>query len=407
MTGIPEHVQPAMPDSGQAPNAEATGEAVQAGTSGHDFERRCEDVKRSLGVLGRTLLQAGDNGQADLVARLGLIVDAEVARVGVELSDVQAGDWASLAEPAAKAERLAAETLAFVGGLSARAKRLDRTSCSLADELLAWVAARMSMQYEPVTLPASSEYVNVLSEVIRVRFPGRGIWDLPLVLHEFGHFLVRRFRQTRDGDAPADIIRRESEKRRYLGAFAEELWADTFATYVGGPAYAFSLLSRFDPLRAHADSRPTHPAAIRRAAAIFATLASLERAWAGLGRGAGSLAPAISLVQARWTGLLRAAGVAVSSDAESQGQAVNLVGAFIEILDREHAAVRYENAQSAEDVRWYLLGQGPRPENHTPVSVLNGLWLARARVESRGGPDNLTDLAEVARDLLLRPSGDG
>ena len=117
----------------------------------------------------------------------------------------------------------------------------------------------------------------------------------------------------------------ERAKRPNLGNFAEELFADTFATYVGGPAYAYScLLLRLNPTAAHGDVKPTHPASVKRAVAILTTLDALEAAHQRSGKAAGSLAPWVADLRAAWADRLRAAGVAAEPSPEAAEYAAGL-----------------------------------------------------------------------------------
>jgi hypothetical protein len=364
-----------------------------------EFSRRREEIGSTLEAVRDALAQLAD-ADAVWVDSLSPIIEAEVARLNEELSQTEGSSelhWLALADISRKAERIAAEALAFVGGMAARSANLDQGQCTLADDLLRAITEGLLIGDAPITLLAASEYVDVLSEVVRVRYPGRGIWDLPIVIHELGHSVVARFTPTRDGDTPSTIIGRERTIARYRGAFADELWADTFAAYIGGPAYAFAALSRFEPSKARDDQRPTHPAPLTRAVVIFATLTRLQTAWTSSHRAGGSLAPMISLAEAFWSSRLNAAAVAPAPEEHVVRYASELAAEFVSILDREHVVLRYDDARAAAAVRRHLLEDEQLNGEYGLVDVLNGAWWARS--EGCESSNRLAVIADTATKI--------
>ncbi len=95
------------------------------------------------------------------------------------------------------------------------------------------------------TVPAGTDEVSERDHVIRLRWPGDGIWTLALALHELGHFVGRRIEATEQLDADRWTVLRPW--RTFCAAQAtrfhrdwyhlHELIADAYAAYVGGPAY--------------------------------------------------------------------------------------------------------------------------------------------------------------------------
>ncbi len=380
-----------------------------------ELQRRRRELERSLQALGGTLAPLVAES-AELIDKLRPIVTAETERLKERLSRIDGTppqQWSQLVTLTADVERLAAEVLAFVGGVAARAADLDGGLCEMADRLIDETARPLLVNYHAITLPAAGEYIDVLSEVIRVRYPGDRIWDLPFALHELGHFLVTRFHpaqnvkipeQAQGEDTPAQIIRREQTVGErvvpYLGAYAEEVWADTFAAYVCGPAYALAALTRFDPAVAHTHPSPTHPAATMRAAAILATLEHSQEAWQRGGSTAGSLRPLIALATSVWQARLRAVGVDTEADTEPAAkmreQGARLAGEFVQLLDRQSVAARYVNARAAGYVRGWLVGGGACPAQCSLLDVLNGAWWARAEPAPDGGAASPEEIADAA-----------
>ena len=268
--------------------------------------RLFEERRRELGgflcrIEGTvTPLEAADSR----LERLRPVVANEVARLREQLDtlpDAADPPWADLARLERLTQRLAAETLAVVGGISLRASGLDGDAGDLAEALLARVAGAMALGYTFITVPSGSEFIDLMSDVIRVRYPGTGVWDLPVVLAR-----VRAF--PREPPAPVGGALRLGGRRAGAGHAREtrllrrRTVGRLFAAYVGGPAYACSALVRFDPARAAEDAPPHHPSAVKRAAAVFATLGRSEAAWQRRQRFAGSLAEPIQSGPPLWQG---------------------------------------------------------------------------------------------------------
>jgi hypothetical protein len=341
------------------------------------------------------------------------IVAGEVARlqeaVAVTRLDQGAASSSDLAALEDRSRRLAAEVLSFSGGLAARADGLDAGMCDAADTLLAEVTAKLLIDARGVTLPAAGEYVDLLSEVIRVRYPGDGVWDLPVCLHELGHFMAPRLGASRPGGSPvATRIAAERAKRPNLGNFAEELFADTFATYVGGPAYAYScLLLRLNPSGAHDDVKPTHPAPIKRAVAVLTTLDALQEAHNRSGRAAGSFGPFIADVRQAWSARLAAAAEASDASAEAAAYASELATELRALLDDLAVVVRYDGLGRAGALEATLVEGRAPPGPVALIDALNGAWMARRRAELGDRPDHVDAITDGLTALCARITGNG
>jgi hypothetical protein len=322
------------------------------------------------------------------------------------LSGTPEQQWATLSDVSVKAQRLASETLAFLGGVAVRGFGLDGGACDLADVLLRRLARDLEVERRFVTLPASSEYIDVLSEVVRIRYPGNGIWDLPVALHEFGHYLVPRI-GLRRGQPVQAVIDRERGIKPFLGAFAEELFCDVLATYVGGPAYGFCLAARLDPSTADRDNRPTHPSPAKRMTGVLLTLDALQAAWTEAGGAGGNLEELRDDVAASWERRVRSArpGVAcTSADAWSTG----LTTEFLTILDADDACLnrRFDEAAATLEVSVALQGGGGLPDRSF-LAVLNGAWAARRAKEHEGRADLAPDIAATVIEAWSNMIGGG
>lgn len=327
----------------------------------------------------------------DLHTRVHAVVQHEVARLRGRLDAVAfdvdpASTWAALTAVEESAGALAAEVLAFVGGLAVRRAGVDRGLSRLGAHLVETTGSAVRMPAEPVTIPAPSEYVNMMSGIIRVRFPGGTIWDLPVVLHEMGHFLAPRLGAgSPEGLLAQAFIDAERSTLRYLGNFADELFADCFATYVAGPAYVYtSLLERFTPAGAHDDRAPSHPAAVKRAEAMLHVLGHLRDH-------AGDDAPLIDMlmgdVEEAWRATLRTTGVDEEPDDEARAYARRVASAHLQALDAHAPAARYGAVSRAFTLSQALggdAGQLPalQPDD-TLLTVVNAGWIGRRRAEDK------------------------
>ena len=87
--------------------------------------------------------------------------------------------------------------------------------------------------------------------------------------HEFGHVVVSAERLLDIGEL--------AKGHQVLPSLLEEHFADIFATYALGPAFACTMiLHRFDPSKAHPALEFTHPGDAKRAYCILETLRRME-----------------------------------------------------------------------------------------------------------------------------------
>jgi len=133
---------------------------------------------------------------------------------------------------------------------------------------------------------SSDDFFRDFVQIIRLRFPFCGIWDLPVAAHEFGHFVAGQLNLTRMGGAhylavqeyKSGFMQQNSEIREEWGFWLEEYFADVFATFALGPAYGFTcLLLRFDPASAYQQLDNNHPVYARRVHVILQTLLRMDR----------------------------------------------------------------------------------------------------------------------------------
>jgi hypothetical protein len=295
--------------------------------------------------------------------------------------------WPIMRDVGLAADRLASDALAFFGGAAVRRLGLDDGACDIADALLQQIAKQVRVEQTFVTLPSSGEYIDILSEVVRIRYPGDGIWDLPVAIHEFGHFLLPRF-GVRCGRPAQTIIDRAPTKQ--LASFAEELWCDVFATYVGGPAYGFSLAARLDPTRPHKDL-PTHPSAATRMAAVMHTIAALQEAWQRKRRATGSLAELSAAVWTLWTERVESTGQQVGPNDAERERGAGLATQVVPLLDADEGCLsaRFDDATESSAVDAALDSGTSLDPARSMLAVINGGWMARRRQERANRRDEV------------------
>ena len=388
---------------------------VQPGVGGMPsaVEARAAELRRRLERLERALdpVEADDRETYD---RLQAIVAYEVARVRQQIDQIDAlamadppGAWAKVAELDDRTRRLAGEVLAFSGGVGARRAGLDDGLCAAADQLLDEVADQILVSTRGVTLPAPGEYLDLLSGVIRVRYPAGGVWDLPMALHELGHHVAPLLGANRPEGPPVKaIVTRERQTSAPLANFAEELFADTFATYVAGPAYGYScLLLRLPPSRAHQDVFPTHPAPVKRAVAVLTTLASLQEAFVRSKHASGSLQPAIDDLGAAWSQLLESAGGPGQPAQEAADYARSLTAELIAVLDGEPVVARFAGLAPSRAVLPAVQHGVDPPPGARMVDALNAGWMVRRGAELEGRADRVAAITAAVTTVCARITG--
>jgi hypothetical protein len=178
--------------------------------------------------------------------------------------------WAELSRLRGLCLPLFGECLAFAAGpllrgVYPRGGSLDNGLCRIADEMLEEISVPTELVWSRQTILSETEFLGDIAQIVRIRFPVTSIWDLPVAVHEFGHYVGLK----NDLDSLAEDDREQN--------WVQEHFADMFATYMFGPAFACTcLLLRFDPAADPNWEWGSHPSYAMRAHAILRTLAMME-----------------------------------------------------------------------------------------------------------------------------------
>ena len=234
-----------------------------------------------------------------------------------------------------------------------------------------------------------------LAAVIRIRFADAGVWSLPLVGHEFGHFVAEEFRVRRRDRSYRylfqEFVRSESRIAPSEAQHLHERFADLFAVYALGPAAAYaSVLLRFDPSRA---GEPTahHPSDAERVHGMLRALTLMD----GERRGAPEYSRAIEQLGCTWAEGVRAAGTSEELTQERIDALEPLLATMYGWLqDKLPPRLRYDGWLRALRLADTLGADGqadPSPGAAcTLPDVLNAAWICRAN-------RNESDAVEVYR----------
>ena len=205
--------------------------------------------------------------------------------------------WHSYAKIYRESRRVFGEYLDFIGGLAIRYEELDERICCIADELIKRCSKdSIGTPWHSLSVLATQEsFSKTLARIIRLRFPESTIWALPFAAHEYGHVVAAEVGEVEQfiEDKVEHLIEQNEEYqaktekqakdriRRRIKNHINVLFADAFATYTMGPAYACAaIFLRFDPVNADTDTDEL-PSDARRAFIVFETLKRMDQEGGG------------------------------------------------------------------------------------------------------------------------------
>jgi hypothetical protein len=342
--------------------------------------------------------------------------------------------WDSFQGTREKCQPILRECLALTQGALARSTGLDDRLCQIADFLLDGLSdlglSGLNVEWGRFTILAEGEFFGEMAAVIRLRYPETSIWNLPVAAHEFGHFVIEETEVLRAGGEFENYVQQyqdvfpqmpevedervrtyERERRR---RFLHEYYADVFAVYTMGPAYAYTcLLLRFDPKTAYRDGEE-HPSYEKRAHVILQTLEKMNAF-----QDSGYYSGIIEYLCSSWQRSVKAARPS------GQSASNETLWRLEELVDELHVRLseRMPYARYSGWPRAFGLSRRLTDQNSTLASesednlrdvlaaaklrdVLNAAWRCRINAQDgdQGGDDDVGRLAKaLCKEIVTRP----
>ncbi len=298
--------------------------------------------------------------------------------------------WNHLQKARTECEDIFKEFLSFVGGALIRQSQLDNGVCTIADNLLANLSHRSDIPWTRMTILGEGDFFADMTEIIRLRFPELTIWNLPILGHEFGHFVGRELRKRINDQKQRDFLQEliaqegkqnipRDDKRKEEDYLYEHL-ADIFAIYSLGPAFAFtSILLKFNPHQAQ-DGK-SHPSDIKRVYIILKTLEKMNE------NDKGDYQPIINQLRVGWQeSLNQLQEETIILPNKQEKKIVDLLNQRLTklyaILDQEISNIRYKNQDWLRALRLSkTLTEGNQidlsNQQYNLIDVLNAAWICR------------------------------
>jgi hypothetical protein len=361
---------------------------------------QCLEAEKAIGSInkGSRLYQRTSE---DFLRRLRIRREDLVAKhLRIQKEGADPASWGMLQGGDGECRRLFEECLALVQAAHARGQGRVADLCEIADQLLEELSALLEAKWERFTVLANEDFFRDFAQIIRLRFPSCGVWDLPVAAHEFGHFVAGRLNVDRPNGSrylafqqyKEDFLKQHVELGEAWTYYLEEYFADVFATYALGPAYACTcLLLRFDPLAAHAEPDLRHPSFAKRARAVLLTLGRLN----GENDSRGQFDTAIEILGGSWNEASISAGQKPELAESDESIVSSLVFEFYEELKSGALAARYTGdrwkaAQGQSKRLVAASGATPiAPASNSIRDLLNAAWICR--VQGKGTSDELSD----------------
>jgi hypothetical protein len=381
------------------------------------LDDRVRRLQRDLEAVGEAVNAMPQALRVRLAGALGNEIARKLEAVEDDLSKPlrdhaihPADAWARVHAKEVEVTALLEESLALVAGAALRnslpaapasqaPKGRERSSwdaCSIADALLDELAARATAAGWPsFTVLGGAESFLYSSRLIQVRFPRPTVWDLPGTAHELGHYAARTMAEFRGGRMRnlADDLHLE------LGAadeaswpWLEELFADAFAAWVLGPAYALTCVTlAFDPLEASVGTM-SHPPGSTRVRTITIALDALND---------DRVRQLASEVAELWDRLVDVCE-AGQLDEDDRAISESWPEKIVQLLAEHLPYGRFSTFTEAERVSSDLSAPGT---DTTLADAINAAWLARIGARSSIGVGEVSHQAEImAQDIAARRS---
>jgi hypothetical protein len=349
-------------------------------------------LERLDGLLA-TIAQAGKSlpsgSELDVIARRhGPVLAKSLGPLRSELMALReptrssvTDRWSGTMKCARQLETLSAELLPVAEGALARAADLDSGLCALAQRLLDDISDK-TVPWNRIVIPAPREETSNRWWVVGLPLVYASPWYLPIMVHELGHFAATRL-EDQYGQRLGEKLLAGSWRERpnvsqdTLTALsykhAQELFADIFAAYCAGPAFAAALMTRSVPQGAWA-AGPDHPSWGARTYVVLRALGRLDDL---IPVGQPKLSWMTRWVAEEWEMAQHAVGrEAITAEL---GRTVDaFTDGAIEVMELTGSAALFLGEGVLE--MGELLRDGVSPEGQADIrTVLNAAWAERLR----------------------------
>jgi len=278
-------------------------------------------------------------------------------------------------------ESLLAEVLALLYGARSRSQTAPHVLLAdIADRLMDELSSKLqAVAWKRFTYESEGEAFVGNTQVIRLRFPTKDIWNLPVSVHEFGHFLASQIRVPNQAVYFANVLRTGDDVRKDKDwYYRNEFFADAVAAYAIGPAYGYTcLLVRFNPVRAWSETDFKHPPDGQRAELILQMLERMNAEPDSKGQFEGPM----QKLREFWTASLRASGRPVDTPDDQKKAIKSQVDEIYDLILKPQARhLRYNTLPEA--IKGQQLLKGNTPNIAKPLALtdlLNAAWRERLR----------------------------
>jgi hypothetical protein len=318
--------------------------------------------------------------------------------------------WRKYGNAVKAARHLEREIFCYVAGRLLHEQGLDQGVGMVADLLLEELAERTGIDNHLITTLEfdfgaetmdGGETIDPLIELVRLNFPGAGIWDLPILAHEFGHYAIRELRGVENSDQRPilELVRCLAAENpgQWQRQHVEEVLADAYATYTVGPAYPLSCIVLRVPPADLDRVWERHPSWRHRVTAMIETLRQMTQM---SGKRCFRIA-ADEDVRPLWLALT--GGVGPEPDANDLARLQRWTARITAELHRHVSGLMYDDGRPADNLT-HLLTVGTSGESpsagSTVAHVLNAAW--RWRLNGGHTTAELDSAAEHCRRYCVQ-----
>jgi hypothetical protein len=289
--------------------------------------------------------------------------------------------WEEFLELQKECQPLFRECLAFVEGALLRGAGFDNQLCLVADALITDLSKRAAIPWGRFTIMAMDEFFSDLADIIRLRFPDFDILQLPVAVHELGHFIGDKINNVMKPPPFEKILEEEGNPKAHQAfSFLHEQFADLFAVYVLGPAYACTcILRNFEPAGAHQDGK-YHPAVNKRVFFILKALEFLDQDFTK------PYSAIRNHLEHWWEQNLQAVGIPWPPDQADIRCLTKRLQGLLKVMNSRLNNIRYQGYLGARVLANDLLSDKVSIDNNRNLpmlpDILNAAWICR--LESPG-----------------------